>query len=42
MKFFLFFSQTEIRTQSSDFQGLGLKIILDTFKTPIVAFKTRF
>ena len=42
MKFFYFLSQTEIRTQSFDFQGLGLKIILDTFQDTIVAFKTRF
>ena len=32
MIFFFFWSQTEIRTQNSDFQGLGLKIILDTFQ----------
>ena len=44
MNFFIIiiiiWSLTEIKTKSSDFQGLGLKIILDTFQDTMVDFKT--
>ena len=36
----IIWSLTEIKTQSSDCQGLDLKIILDTFQDTMVDFKT--